>query len=283
MKLAVSKALKRISMVVLLCLLVVLSATACGQNNPVGDDATNNHNGTEGDTTDKVNGTNGDTTNDDVSTGVLDNFFSSMEDMEQVQTILDYYRKTENTVFLKLKITKIHDEVYVNKKDFAIQGASGIAILECSVINDLYDSGFELDQKIVLPVFLNQCFFENDSPVYKDLAIDALKSVLSNTDCIYVTTRMNTNESFIVKNDSTVEVNTKLSACNLSLYELLPSVNGKLSLNQLDTFFAEKHIENLPQSEIYGMDSFCPEGISCDMFESNVKKLSEYFDNNHNN
>ena len=281
MKLAVSKALRRISMVVLLCLLVVLSVTACGQNTPT-DGATNNDTGTDGATNNGTD-TDGDTTNnDEISTSVPDNFFASMEDTEQIPTILDYYRKTEKTVFLKLKITQIHDEVYINKNDLATQGASGIVILECSVEKDLYDSGFELNQKIVLPVFLNQCFFENDSPVYKDLDIDDVKSFLSNTDHIYVTTRLNTNESFIVKNDSTAEVYTNILPCNLSLYELLPSVNGKLALNQLDTFFAEEHIENLPHSEIYGMDSFCPEGITCDMFESNVKKLSEYFDNHLN-
>ena len=251
MKLSVSRALRRISMVVLLCLLAVLSATACGQNTPT-DGATNNGTDIDGDTTN----------NDEISTSVPDNFFASMEDMEQIPTILDYYRKTEKNVFLKLEITQIHDEVYINKNDLATQGASGIVILECCVEKDLYDSGFELNQKIVLPVFLNQCFFENDSPVYKDLDIDDVKSFLSNTDHIYVTTRLNTNESFIVKNDSTAEVYTNISPCNLSLYELLPSVNGKLALNQLDTF--------------------CPEGITCDMFESNVKKLSEYFDNNLN-
>lgn len=269
MKLAVSKALRKIGVVVLLCLMIVLSATACGQNNPAGNDATNKDTGTEGDTTNNGN----------VSTNVSDDFFASMEDMEQISTILNYYDKTENTVFLKLKITKIHDEVYIDKKDLATQGASGIVMLECIVVKDLYDSGFDLNQKIVLPVFLNQCFFENDSPVYKDLDIDDVKSFLSKTDHIYVTTRLNTNESFIVKNDSTIEVYTNLSPCNLSLYELLPIVDGKLSLNQLDTFFAEKHIENLPRSEIYGMDSFCPEGILCTTFENNVRELSEYFDN----
>ncbi len=98
-------------------------------------------------------------------------------------------------------------------------------------------------------------------------------------DHFYVITRMNRSDNtYIVKNNSTIEVHSNLSHCVLSFYDLLPSIDGKLSLKQLDTFFAEIHVDYLPHSEIYGMDSFCPEGITCAMFEDNVRKLSEYFD-----
>ena len=272
MKLTVSKILRRIGMVVLLCLIVVLPVTSCRQNHH-NEDKTNGNANTESRI--KVN-TSKDTT---VSTEVSDDFFASMENMDHLPTVMEYYNKTEYTVFLKLKITKIYDEVYIDKKDSALLGAARLVMLECSVVKDLYNSGFDIDQKIVLPVFLNQCFLENDSPVYKDLDINDVKSFLSKMDCIYAITRSYINETFIVENNSNMKIHTNLTPCNLSLYEVLPSIDGKLSINQLDNFFREIHVEHLPHFDIYGMYWFCPEGITCTAFEDNVKKLSEYFDN----
>mgnify|MGYP003301100401 CR=1 FL=1 len=246
MKSSVSKLLIKISVVILLCLLLVMSVTACRQNIPNSDN-------------------------------ISKNFFETMDSME-ITTILDYYSKIENSVFLKLEIVKIYDEVYIDKKDIAIPGASGIVLIECHVIEDLFESGFEQNAKVVVPIFLNQCFIENDSPIYKDIDITDIKTWLSVQDHIYIKTQSRTSETFVVKSNHTIELQTNLFPCNISLYEILPSKEEKICIDQVSNFLSEKSIDYLPCSEIYGMDTFCPNNILCTTFESNVKELSKYFD-----
>lgn len=249
MKRSVSKLLRKISVVILLCLLLVLSVTACRQNTP-----------------------NNDGKNDNLKT-----IFEKMDSMETT-TVLDYYPKIESSAFLKLEILKIYDEVYIDKKDIAVPRASGIVLIECNVIKDLYENGFEQNSKVVVPIFLNQCFIENDSPIYKDVDIADIKTWLSVQDHIYVKTQLRTNETFVVKSNPAIELQTNLLPCNISLYEILPSKEEKIYIDQVNNFLSEKNIEYLPYSEIYGMDTFCPNNILCTTFESNVKELSKYFD-----
>lgn len=244
-----NKPTRRAFRVLLILLIVSLFATGCGQNNP-----------------------NSDGTNDNSK-----NFYESMDNME-ITTVLDYYSKTESSVFLKLEILKIHDEVYIDKKDIAIPRASGIIAVECNVIEDLFESGFERNSKVVVPIFLNQCFIENDSPIYKDIDITDVKTWLSVQDHIYVKTQSYTSETLVLKSNHTIELQTNLLPCNISLYEILPSKDEKICIDQVSNFLSERHVEYLPCSEIYGMDSFCPNNISCTTFESNVKELSKYFD-----
>ena len=270
-KLTVSKIWRRVSAVVLLCLLLVLFVTACRQNTPNENKANGSANATSGIDVNTSNDTM-------ISTDVPNDLFASMENIDHMPTVLEYYNKNEYTVFLKLKITKIYDEVYIDKKDSALLEAARLAMFECSVVKDLYNSGFDLDQKIILPVLLNQCFFENDSPVYKNLDINDVKSFFSEVDCIYAITHSYINETFIVENNSNMKIYTNLTPCDLSLYEVLPSTDEKLSINQLDNFFRKTHIEYLPHTDISGMYWFCPDGITCTAFENNVNKLSKYFD-----
>ena len=249
MKRSVPKLLRRISVLILSCLLLALSVTACRQNIP-----------------------NSGNTND-----ISKNFFKTMDSMETT-TVLDYYPKIDSSAFLKLEILKIYDEVYIDKKDIAIPGASGIILIECNVVEDLFESGFEQNSKVVVPIFLNQCFVEHGSPIYKDVDITDIKKWLSVQDYIYVKTQLRTSETFVVKSNHTIELRTNLVPCNISLYEILPSKEEKICIDQVSNFLSEKNIQYLPCSEIYGMDTFCPNNILCTTFESNVKELSKYFD-----
>ncbi len=271
MKDPVPMSLGRICMALLLCLAVVLSVVACGRNNQ--------NKGQEDGAVNKDNGTPND---GEVSTDPFDDFFDSMEDAEEGATILTYCNKTERSVFAKLKITRIYDDVYIDEDDKAFQGVAERIMLVCNVEEILYGNGFHLNQSIVVPVSLFFCFVENGSPDYRNLDISFVKSFLSEMDYIYVDAWLNSDKTYIAKNDFENEIHTNISPQTLALYELYPVVDGTVSLNRLDNFLDENNIEYLPQSEIYGMDWLCPEGITCSAFEENVKRLSAYFDRKHN-
>lgn len=278
MKLAVSKALGRICVVVLLCLVVALSATACKQNSP--DDSKTN------DSLNSETGNSSITSNDqENTTEATDSFFESMENMK-LPTILSCYAKTEFAVFLKLEISKIYDEMYIYKSNIPMQDPAGYMMVECTIAEDLYERGFERGQKIVVPVLLKEVPQENNPRVLRNLDVSEVKEWLSGMDYIYVKTnsyyektQSYKKEAFVVENNHATELQTAQMPCVMSFYELLPSVDGKVSPKQLDDFLYKRNITKI---EIYGMNEFCYDGIPCAEFEDNVRELSKYFDNKRN-
>ena len=209
--------------------------------------------------------------------------FISDIDSDPCPSILNSYSKTERSVFLKLEIVNIYDEVFIDQRDIAFPYDSGKILLECKVLDDLYESGVKPNEKIIIPIFLTHTFLEGDDYVRKDLPLSDVKTLLSSFDCIYIKTERNSECTYVVKDSTETSVKTVFMPCDMSLYDILPSVDNKVCINLIEDFFNQKCITNLPYYEIVYMDSFCYEGISCEEFENNVRELSAYFDSKYEN
>lgn len=225
MKLAVSKELCKICMVVIIWLAFVMSVTSCGHSS-----ITNNGEG-EG---------------DKLSMG---------------PTVSDYFGKTEGMVFLKLEILEIYDDAFKNKIDIAFQ--ADLIMLRCNLIADLHESGMEVNREVIVPVFS------------LDADVNDCKNWLSAFDVIYVKTPSYANNTYITDDNTEMTLKTNMAPCDISLYDVLPVVDGYVRINLVDEFLEEQRIENLPYSRIYGMEEFCYDGISCENFEDNVRELSK--------
>ena len=115
MRLAVSKGLGKICMVVIICLIFVLPAVSCRQNS-----ITN----------------------------------SVTVETDKAPSVKDYFAKTEIMVFLKLEVSKIYDQVFVSKSDIGNRYGVDRIILECKVLTDLYESEIEIGEKVIIPLYM---------------------------------------------------------------------------------------------------------------------------------
>lgn len=244
MRLAVSKGLGKICMVVIMCLIFVLPAVSCRQNE-------------------------------------ADDPMIDSSDGISLPTVAKRYSKLQNplsrTAFLKLEIEKIYEDVFFEEY---VNGRSYI-MLECRVMADFYESGINANEKIILPIMLNARLEENDVSYSGVIDINKLKLWLNTFDYIYVYTMISIDSFsvYVASSNNDIKLESDLQFCNLTLYSVLPSADDKVRIELLDDFFAENHVRILHRSEIKGMDNFCYDGISCEDFESNVTELSNYIDN----
>ncbi len=253
MKLAVSKGLFKMCMILLLCLSMVLSAVGCIQDN-----------------------TNDGTANKAESFNEISlEFFASLDegDGEKFVTVLDCYAISRDDVFLKLEITQIYDDVFIEQ----YSGGREFIMLECNVICDMYESDLIYTPKVIIPIMIDITVEEDDTRVRSKLDVNEFKLWLLDFDYIYV--RSHTyNQVFVAKGKSNVSVDVKINWCNISSYHLLPSADGKVCIEELDEFLDKNRVGRLSSNEIRGMELFCYSGISCENFEKNVKILSAYHD-----
>ena len=254
MKITISKGLSKICIVLLLCLSLVLSTTACGQNKTANDKTDNTINNEANNKTDE--------NLDDADSPML--------------TVEDLYLKNVGSSFLKLKISNIYNEVFQEK--FSKYGK--YIMLECEIMEDLYDSGFENNKKIIVPVLLNQSFTQEGSiaSVGGTLDLQNFKTFLLSFDYIYIYSHSNSNVIYCLENDTSFQLESNIDKCVISSYELIPSVDGKVYIERIDAFLEENNAVFGNYHHIYGILNFCFDGISCMEFESNVRKLSKYFD-----
>lgn len=246
---------------VLLCFLIAFATTAC----------------------DKIKRDEENTSSEE-NTDKTDDFFASMEDVCEGPTVLEYFNKVyatsedERSFFSKLEITKIHDGIFVERQGLTLENRSEYMILECKVINALYNSE-NSNETVIIPLFLNVNFEIGEMYYRGTLNVADVKKWLLELDYIYAISFTNPADSYVDLDSNETQIETEIQKCLLKSYDILPSKDGKVCIQMLDDFLQERNVSYLPKEDIYGMDKFCYDGISCEEFENNVKELSEYLDN----
>ena len=226
MKLSFLNGIYRICTVVITCLLLVLSVASCEQNDEI-----------------QIEG---------------DSDFSS----DTSSSVSDCYYNGENAVFLKLEILKIYDE------DFYVESSGGrdFILMDCRVILDLYESGVNSCETILIPVR----FISTTST----MTTETVKSWLSDFDYIYVYSNIQHEDRYISYPYREMDLESNIAPCYISGYEILPASDGRVRIELLDAFISENRMGS---SYISDMERFCYENISCETFEDNVRKLSKDF------
>ena len=261
MKIGISKGLRKICMVVLLCILFGLLTSSCDQSNE----------------------TIGETTTEAINSSVTTEetpFFESIDCVLPAPTVLQHYIKGYKALFLKLEIVKIFDDIFIETKHYYHRDSKYL-LMECKVKADLYDSGYKIDEKIFVPICLNINVSSKENPdgYASVLDLQETKEWLLSCDFIYIYSKAYESLKYTGEDNSELQIETEIHQISFDLYEIIPCTNGEIHLQLVDDFFQKYSMAHFPHSLIVGMDKICYDGISCEEFENNISEMSEYFDN----
>ena len=250
----------RILAVILLFLFLVSFVTSCDLNDliPTGEITTDSPNPTENNDQNK----NPNSVEEDGCDGESPRI-----------TILDRYHKTEYSVLLKIEITDVYDGVYLKENTLT---SNHFILLEGVVIDDLYGKTTEFGETVILPIPINAGFFdENKQWVQNYYDENNLKEWFESLSGVYVQTNYEPHTYTKIDDDS-IQVQANLYRCPLDSYDILPYVDDSVRISLLSEFLEENEPYYLTLEEIRGMDWLCPDGISCEEFESNIETLLAY-------
>lgn len=256
MKIGISKGLRKICIVVLLCILFGMLTTSCKQS--------------------------GETNNSALSHPTVD-FIASMDNCE-LPNVLDYFNKHIYSSFFKFKITKIYDEIFVQQPS----SPHSIILLEGKVTEILYDTTNEIsvNKTEIIPVILPLVYSasnlpnENSTNTSEPAFLDKEKVVnwLLSLEYMYISLISRPREIYYAKNDTSVQIESNHNFVSLTLYNLIPATTEQVCVKSLDDFLQNNNVSYLHRDDIYGMNKICYDGIPCENFENYIMTISAYYD-----